>query len=157
MASPAISWKEPTRAARWPAAALLALVLGACVTMPEQEPATSADAAHAETLYKNGDLDQAAAAFTALAESSGGDAAAHYRLRAAESLREAGDLEGAAHVLGDLKRRRLHGNEQIRLDLLDAEIALKHGDAAQAQALLTTPVDQLPENLRVRALELAAR
>ncbi|HKE48482.1 MAG TPA: penicillin-binding protein activator, partial [Rhodanobacteraceae bacterium] len=64
---------------------------------------------------------------------------------------------GAARVLGDLKRRRLHGNEQIRLDLLDAEIALKHGDAAQAQALLATPIDQLPENLRVRALELAAR
>ena len=65
----------------------------------------------------------------ALAESSGGDAAAHYRLRAAEAQREAGDLDGAARELGDVKRRRLHGAEQVRLDLLDAEIALKHGDA----------------------------
>ncbi len=141
-----------------PAAAFaLALALAGCVTMPEEEPATSADAAHAETLYREGDLDQAAAAFHALAESSGGDAAAHYRLRAAEALREAGDLDGAARELGDLKRRRLHGADQTRLDLLDAEIALKHGDAAQARALLTMQVADLPPHLRARALELRAR
>ena len=151
------SRNDLTRSARWASAALLALALGACVTMPEQEPETSADAAHAEALYRQGDLDQAANAFGALAESSSGDAAAHYRLRAAEALRESGDLDAAARMLGELKRRRLHGIEQVRLDLLDAEIALKHGDAAQAQALLTTPVDELPQDLRVRTLELAAR
>ena len=83
-------------------------------------------------------MDQAASAFLALAESTSGDDAAHYRLRAAEAMREAGDLDGAARVLGDVKRRRLHGSEQVRFDLLEAEIALKHGDAAQAQALLAT-------------------
>jgi outer membrane PBP1 activator LpoA protein len=142
---------------RFVAAALLALALAACVMMPEEEPATSEDAARAEQMYKHGDMDQAAAAFGALADQSGGDTAAHYRLRAAESLRESGDLEGAARALGDVKRRRLHGVEQARLDLLDAEIALKHGDAAQAQALLAMPVDSLPPNLRARALELRSR
>ena len=136
---------------------LAALALGACATMPEEEPTTSADATRAEALYRSGDMDQAAAAFHALAESSGGDTAAHYRLRAAEALREAGDLDGAARELGDLKRRRLHGADQMRLDLLDAEIALKHGDAAQARALLTMQIADLPPHLRARALELRAR
>ncbi|HEY6984807.1 MAG TPA: penicillin-binding protein activator [Rhodanobacteraceae bacterium] len=137
---------------------VLVLALGACASMPEEEePATAADAARAEQLYKHGDLDQAANAFEVLADSTGGDASAHYRLRAAEAMRDAGDLDGAARMLGDIKRRRLHGSEQIRLDLLDAEIALKHGDAARAQALLATPTTDLPPDLRVRLLELRAR
>jgi outer membrane PBP1 activator LpoA protein len=136
---------------------MVALALGACATMTEEEPATSADATRAEALYRQGDMDQAAAAFHALAESTSGDAAAHYRLRAAEAMREAGDLDGAARELGDLKRRRLHGADPMRLDLLDAEIALKHGDAAQARALLTMPIAELPPHLRARALELRAR
>jgi outer membrane PBP1 activator LpoA protein len=139
------------------AAALLAFVLAACATIEEEPAAPSADAARAEQLYRHGYLDKAATAFEALAESSGGDAAAHYRLRAAESLRDAGDLDAAARVLGDLKRRRLHGGDQVRLDLLDAEIALAHGDSAQAEALLATPVDTLPDDLQPRALELRAR
>jgi len=139
------------------AIAVLALALNACATLEESEPVSSAEAAQAETLYKQGELDRAASAFLALAESSGGDAAAHYRLRAAEAFHDAGDLESAARALGDIKRRRLHGDEPIRLDLLDAEIALKRGDAAQAQALLTAADDGLPENLRIRLLELRAR
>ncbi|HVV98317.1 MAG TPA: penicillin-binding protein activator [Rhodanobacteraceae bacterium] len=146
------------RQGRLVAIALFALALAACATIEEEEPAASpADAAKAEQLYRHGDLDQAAAAFEALAESSGGDAAAHYRLRAAESLRDAGDLDGAARTLGDVKRRRLHGSDPVRLDLLDAEIALAHGDVAQAEALLAAPVESLPEDLQPRALELRAR
>lgn len=145
------------RQGRFAATALLALALAACATMPDEDETPSADAVRAEQLFKQGDMDQAAAAFRALADSSGGDASAHYRLREAEAQREAGDLDGAAQTLGDVKRRRLHGVEQIRLDLLDAEIALKHGDAAKAQALLTMPVGDLSPNLRSRALELRAR
>ncbi len=146
------------RQGRLAATALLALALAACVTMPEDEDETpSADATRAEQLFKQGDMDQAAAAFGTLADSSGGDTSAHYRLREAEAQREAGDLDGAARTLGDVKRRRLHGSEQIRLDVLDAEIALKHDDPAKAQALLTMPVADLSPSLRARALELRAR
>jgi outer membrane PBP1 activator LpoA protein len=153
----------PVRAAvrqgRFVAAALIALALSACVTMQDQdaEPAASSDGAHAEQLYHEGDLDQAAREFEALAASSGGDASAHFRLRAAEALRDAGDLDGAARALGDVKRRRLHGSEPYRLDLLDAEIAIAHGDFAQAETLLATPIENLPDNLRTRAFELRAR
>jgi outer membrane PBP1 activator LpoA protein len=150
----------PARCRYLPRTALLLVLifaLGACATLPEDEPASSVEAARAEQLYQHGDLDQAAAAFLALAESSGGDASAHYRLRAAEAFHDTGDLESAARALGDLKRRRLHGDEPLRLDLLDAEIALKRGDAAQAQALLTASDEDVPANLRPRLLELRAR
>ncbi|MGH8174510.1 MAG: penicillin-binding protein activator [Rhodanobacteraceae bacterium] len=151
---------DRTRFALWwkgAAIAVFALALNACVTMPEDEPESSIEATHAEQLYKDGDLDHAATQFLALAEASSGDAEAHYRLRAAEAYAAAGNLDAAAGALSDVKRRRLHGDEPIRLDLLDAEIALKRGDAAQAQALLAVPDDSVPSYLRVRLLELRAR
>ncbi len=140
---------------------LLCLALGACATFSEQdrepEPVDTQGATHAEQLYAHGDLDQAAAEFLALAQESDGDARAHYRLRAAEALRERGDIEGAARALDDIKRRRLHGDEAVRLDLLDAQIALKRGDLAQAQSLLALDESALPPNLHLRVLELRAR
>ena len=72
-------------------------------------------------------------------------------------LRDRGDLDGAARALGDIKRRRLHGDEPQRLDLLDAEIAIKHGDVGQADALLAGLGDNPSESVRIRALELRAR
>jgi outer membrane PBP1 activator LpoA protein len=149
------------RAARGASIVLLGACLAACATFPESPevaaPQQQAETAQAERLYAQGDLDGAAAAFLQLAQTHRGDEAAHDRLRAAEALRDRGDLDGAARALDDVKRRRLHGDEALRLDLLDAEIALKHGDFAQAQALLTIPDSNLSTNLRVRALELRAR
>lgn len=143
--------------------ALLCGVLGACATMSDlsdrasgSSAAQSAQGDHAEELYAQGQLDQSAAEFLELAQNQRGDAAAHYRLRAAEVLRDRGDLEAAARALGDIKRRRLHGDELQRLDLLDAEIAIKHGDLDQAYALLIGLGEQ-SEPVRIRALELHAR
>jgi outer membrane PBP1 activator LpoA protein len=144
--------------ARLVLAALLCLLLAACATLLPQaavEPSTDSD--HAEQLYAQGDLDHAAAEFLDLAAAHRGDASAHFRLRAAEALRERGDLAGAANALDDIRRRRLHGDEPLRLDLLDAEIALAHGDAGRAQVLLATADADLPPDLRARSLELRAR
>ena len=138
-------------------AVLLALLLAACAGMPGQVIEPSADAGRAEQLYAQGQLDQAAAAFLDLAQGHRGDEAAHFRLRAAEALRERGDLDGAERALGDIRRRRLHDDEPLRLDLLDAEIALHHGDAAKARALLADTGEDLPPRLRQRVLELRAR
>ena len=136
---------------------LLYLLLAACATTPLPTVSPSADSRHAEQLYRQGHFDQSAGAFLELAQETHGDEAAHYRLRAAESLRERGDLDGAQRALGDIRRRRLHGSEVLRLDLLDAQIALKHGDAARAQALLVMNDADVPDNLRQRMLELRAR
>ncbi len=136
---------------------LLCLLPGACATMSGSVMEPSADADQAEQLYTQGNFDQSAATFLDLAQTHGGDAAAHYHLRAAEALRERGDLDGAERAVDGVKHRRLHGDEPLRLDLIDAEIALKHGDAAKAQALLAVDPDDLPANLRPRVLELRAR
>ena len=142
-------------------AGLLCLALGACATLSEPDrepsPADTQGAAHAEQLYAQGDLDQSAAEFLALAQESAGDAQAHYQLRAAEALRERGDIDAAARALDAIKRRRLHGEEPLRLDLLDAQIALQHGNLAQAQSLLAINESTLAPNLRLRVLELRAR
>lgn len=147
----------PHAAVRLAVTLLLGLALGACATMSTSVVEPSANADHAEQLYAQGNFDQSAAAFLDLAQTDAGDAAAHYRLRAAEALRERGDLDGAANALDGVNRRRLHGDEALRLDLIDAEIALKQGDAAKAQALLAVDTDGLPETLRPRLLELRAR
>jgi len=144
-------------------ALLAALALASCASIGDLAERTSgtadasAQADHAEQLYAQGQLEQAAAEFIALADGARGDAAAHYRLRAAEVMRDRGDIDGAARALGDIKRRRLHGDEAQRLDLLDAEIAIKHGDLDQAEALLAGLGDNPSEPVRVRALELRAR
>lgn len=149
-----------TRIVRGATPALLALLLSACATMSESPTgapvAPSADADRAEQLYRDGEFDQSARAFIDLANVHRGDASAHYQLRAAEALRENGDFDGAARLIEDIRRRRLHGDEPLRLDLLGAEIALRRGDAAHARALLVLD-DTPPPALRLRAMELRAR
>lgn len=138
-------------------AGLLCLLLAACATLSEPGPQSSAQADDAEQLYRQGDFSGSASAFLDLAHAHRGDAAAHYRLRAAEALREMGDLAGAAQALDGIRQRNLHGDEVLRLDLLDAEIALKNGDLPRARALLVIADTDLPPHLRMRALELSAR
>lgn len=136
---------------------LLCLLLAACATLSAPTSESAAQADRAEQLYGQGDFDRSAAMFLDLAQTRRGEEAAHYRLRAAEALREAGDLAGAARAMEGIRHRHLSSNEALRLDLLDAEIALKNGDAPRARALLVIADTDLPINLRVRALELSAR
>jgi len=139
----------------------LAAALAACVPMSDdnvrQDAARQSDAIQAEQLYSQGRLEDAARAFEQLADSERGERAAHYRLRAAEALRDNGDLDGAARALEGMRRRRLQGEEALRVDLLEAEIALHRNDPAHADALLAGIGDDAPQALRVRTLELRAR
>ena len=143
--------------ARLATIAFACALLGACATLSQPSPVAVERAGRAEQLYRNGELEQAAAEFLALARSHSGDAEAYYRLRAAETLRDHGDIEAAADALGDIKRRRLHDDEPQRLDLLDAQIALSRGDTERAKALLAFDDSTLSSSLRMRALELRAR
>lgn len=140
---------------------VFAVTLAACVPMQDDnlrpDAAQQSDAAQAEQLYAQGRLDDAARAFEQLADSEHGSRADHHRLRAAEALRDNGNLDGAASALQDVRRRRLHGEDALRVDLLDAEIALHRNDPARADQLLAGIDDDAPQALRVRALELRAR
>jgi outer membrane PBP1 activator LpoA protein len=136
---------------------LFSLALAACVPMNVQRsPAEIAAAQSAEALARQGQFDQAAQAWLTLASQSPGHADS-YRLLAAEAWRQEGQIERAAPVLATIKRQRLSGDEPLRLDLLQAELALNQHDAATALRLTTQPTVTVPAGMQMRLLELRAR
>ncbi|AGG90347.1 putative lipoprotein [Rhodanobacter denitrificans] len=138
-------------------ALLFSLVLAACVPAnTPRSPAELAAAQSAEALSRQGQFDQAAQAWLALAAQSRGHADS-YRLLAAEAWREEGRLERVAPVLAEIKRQRLSGDEPLRFDLLQAELALDRHDAATALRLTTQPNVAVPPALQLRLLEWRAR
>jgi outer membrane PBP1 activator LpoA protein len=147
------------RVARFPGILVLVLplLLAACATGGVSMRGDDSGAMDAERLARDGDLDAAARRFLQLAEDSRGSDSAHYRLRAAEILRDNGDIDGAARAIGEIRRKRLGEDEALRLDLLDAEIALHRGDPRRAELLLTIDPASIPPQWSARVLELRAR
>jgi outer membrane PBP1 activator LpoA protein len=136
---------------------LFSLALAACVPAnAPRSPAELAAAQSAEALSRQGQFDQAAQAWLALATQSRGHADS-YRLLAAEAWREEGQLDRAAPVLDSIKRQRLSGDEPLRFDLLRAELALSRHDTATALRLTTQPNVVAPPALQLRLLEWRAR
>lgn len=132
------------------------LLLAGCATVSVPSPQQQAQAQHADALFAQGNFPQAAQAYMDLAAQHS-RADDYYRLRAADAWRENGSLDNAAQSLQGINRKRLQPADAQRYDLLRAEIALKHGDAARALQLAGAPVSGLPPNLRMRAQELRAR
>lgn len=139
------------------AALLLTFALTACVpTNVQRSPAELAAADSAAALAEQGRFEQAAQAYLTLASQSSRHADS-YRLQAAESWRQEGQIERAGPVLVQIKRQNLHGDEPLRLDLLQAELALTQNDAATALRLTTQPNVLVTAPLQLRLLELRAR
>jgi uncharacterized protein len=135
----------------------LSVVLAACAPMnAPRSPAEIAAAQSADALAQQGQFAQAAQAYQALADQSPGHADS-YRLQAAEAWRQEGQIERAAPILAGIKRQRLSDDEPLRLDLLQAELALDQHDAATALRLTTQPNVTVPAALQLRLLELRSR
>lgn len=132
--------------------ALIATLAG-CATLAGRP----VDAASADALYAQGDFRGAAAEYQRLARTTFGAAREPLLLRSGESLREEGDLAGAASAIAPIQRKRLDGGQAQRFDLLNAEIALAAGDAARALALTGFALDALRPRDAARAAELRAR
>lgn len=136
---------------------LFSLVLAACVPMnAPRSPAEIAAAQSADALAQQGQFAQAAQAYMALADQSPGHADS-YRLQAAEAWRQEGQIERAAPILASIKRQRLSDGGPLRLDLLEAELALEQHDAATALRLTTQSNVTVPAALQLRLLELRSR
>jgi uncharacterized protein len=134
---------------------LAVLLLAACAATPGVRE-LPADAGNAEALYLEGDFRGAADAWLIAA----GASRAHrdfYRLRAAEALREEGDLPGARRTLTDLNPRTLTEEERQRLMLLQAELALAAGDSRLALETLSGSAQRLAPAQRARFHELRGR
>jgi outer membrane PBP1 activator LpoA protein len=81
----------------------------------------------------------------------------HYNLLAAEAWREEAELDDVARLLAEIKRKKLDPGQNLRFDLLEAEIALSRQQAARASTLLAVPDERIPEMVLGRWLELQAR
>ncbi|MBT2115641.1 penicillin-binding protein activator [Dyella sp. LX-66] len=136
---------------------MISLALAGCVPpSATRTPAEVSAEESAAAMARDGRFDQAAQAYLALAGTSSG-AADHYRLLAGEAYRQEGRLEQAATFLTTIKRARLSGDEPVRLDLLQAEFALKQNNPQRALQLTTQPGVAVPANLQLRQLELRAK
>ena len=136
---------------------LFTLALGACApAIKPPSPAETAAAQQAATLAGQGQFDQAAQAYLALAAQNPGRAG-HYRLLAGEAYRQEDALDRAAPIVATIDRTSLQGDEPVRLDLLRAEIALRQHDPATALQLTTQPGVNVPPALQPRQLELRAQ
>ncbi|MEY2151906.1 penicillin-binding protein activator [Rhodanobacter sp. 115] len=136
---------------------LFSLALSACVPgIKPPSPAETAAAQQAAALASQGQFDQAAQAYLALAAQNPGRAS-HYRLLAAEDYRQEDALDRAAPIIASIDRTQLQGDEPVRLDLLRAEIALRQHDPATALRLTSQPGVSVPPALQPRQLELRAQ
>ncbi|QNK00061.1 penicillin-binding protein activator [Dyella telluris] len=137
-------------------ALLISLALAGCVPPEAQKsPAEMAASQQADTLAQQGKFDDAAQAYLALAQT--GSNRDHYQLLAAEAYRQEGQLDRAAPLLDGIRRQRLTGDEPSRLDLLQAEWALKQHNPQRALQLTTQPSISVPAALQVRLLELRSQ
>ncbi len=137
-------------------ALLISLALSGCVPPAAQKsPAEIAASQQADTLVQQGKFDEAAQAYLALAQT--GSNRDHYQLLAAEAYRQEGQLDRAAPLLDGIRRQRLTGDEPSRLDLLQAEMALKQHNAPRALQLTTQPNISVPPALQLRLLELRSQ
>lgn len=81
----------------------------------------------------------------------------HYRLLAAEAWRDEAELDQVARLLGEIKRKKLAPDENLRFDLLLAEIELSKRQFERASKLLAVDTSNVPDAVRERWLELTAR
>ena len=136
---------------------LISLVLSACApSVVPRSPAEIAAEQNAASLAHQGQFDQAAQAYLALAAQSPSHAD-HYNLRAAEAYRQENALNRAIPIVASIQRKELTDDEPLRLDLLRAEIALQQHDAATALTLTSPTNGNVPGNLLPRLLDLRAQ
>lgn len=134
--------------------ALTALLLAACQSVPPV-PDQMQESGARERL-EAGDFGAAGAEFEHLADEKRG-LRDYYLLRAAEAWREEAELDDVARLLGEIKRKKLDPEQNLRFDLLAAEIALSQQQAARASTLLAIDDARIPAAVRERWLELQAR
>ena len=127
---------------------LLALLFVLALPARAEPPAGLAQAAVAR-----GDHREASRQYLSAAQESSGAAATDYLLRAADSLRLAGDPAGVEALLRRLPTSSLEGRTLQRAGLLRAEARLAQGDVSGALQALPNRIDRdlAPVLLELRA------
>lgn len=140
--------------------ALLAiLLLTGCAPEPlvRPDPPETSAAESIQTLIEQGRFDEALVELEGRIDNLGAGEADRLRLAVAEQLLRAGAAEQARQQLGTVRTVELDREDQTRLALAWAELALVEGDNATAGWLLAQVADGLPPTLARRHAELEGR
>ena len=145
---------------RWLIAAMaVGALLGGCAIDPVRDAARvlsdvpAAELSKARGLEEAGKPAEAAEAYLALAEKAVPPARQQLELDAASALLSAGDTTEASSVLTAIDKGKLTAAQREQVLLLEAEIAMQRGKAAEALAKLKqVNKTRLPENLKIRYL-----
>jgi hypothetical protein len=137
---------------------VVALLAGCAPSGPGVRPGDGADAdlARIEAMLAEGDYEAAALAFEqeALTRPLRGE---RLLIRAAEAWLAADRLDEAELALGRIDTATLDDRDLVRLDLAQAELAMRRGDLANAGWLLASTADRLPAALEARHQALESR
>jgi len=132
-----------------------ALLLGGCGGAPTRPDTAVVPSASADQRAASGDHAGAAAMLEQQAKESRNQRDG-LMLRAAEQWRLAGRVDDMRRNLDRLKRKRLSREDTLRLDLLQAELALDAEDPARAIDLATLPDAELAPDLQRRLFQVRA-
>jgi uncharacterized protein len=135
---------------------LVVMMLVGCESMPISLMKPSVDEQGAQSLYDEGRFQEAANAYSKLAKYDRKQRT-RYQLLSAQAHREDGALDAAKKALKGIKRTQLANNDALLLDLLDAELMLRDGNADGALSLLVADPKKLPPDLAARYHELRAQ
>jgi uncharacterized protein len=137
--------------------ALLALVIVACAPSgPGTRPGVEVDLGESiERLLDNGEFRAAAEALEKRAEAQPQQRNV-FLVRAAEAWLAAQAFERAEATVARINPAALAREDRIRLDLVQAELAMRRGDLANAGWLLASTAERLPASLSERHAELEA-
>ena len=136
---------------------LLLLALAGCATAPPSVTPGEGTAQQAYAAKERGDYRTAAREFARLAAAASAPDRQRYQLEAADALFRAGLFVEANQLLEKLQGAPLPPHQQMRLQLLQAENALRQHDPDRALTLLASPAAPAAEvGLLARYQELRA-
>jgi len=136
---------------------ILLSALAACTTPDWGTAPDTGESVSAEAAFARGDFDQAAEAWQRDAVDAEPRKAASLRVSAADAWLLAGDPSKAEAVLRWVDRPNLALRDQARLDLVLADLALRHNRPDEAELLLQKAHPALPASSQPRYESLMAR
>ncbi|MBT8048802.1 MAG: penicillin-binding protein activator [Gammaproteobacteria bacterium] len=133
------------------------LALSACASSGPSRAPEQVDRMTPETLIEQGRYEQAAQAWQQAALDASPERAANLRIRAADAWLLAGKPDLAESALRWIDRQELSVQDESRLDLVLAGLALENGMPGEAETLLQQARTQLPADVLNRYESLYAK
>lgn len=148
---------SPTQWARHLGVACLIMVLASCASAPPPSPSTPQPAPDPQAAFNRGHYAEAARLWQSAALAAAPEKADAMRISAADAWLLADDPDRAEDLLRWIDKDALSPSERARLELVQAELAIRSGYIPDAAALLNAARDNLPPGSEARFTTLQAQ